>query len=299
MAIKAIQTAGRGEEISHHADGLALCLLVNRRQKTVRVIDFRSGPHPAKRRVVMNLARREGAERVFTLVERDEVGTWNKLGFHREGSIPGFYKRSDAWILGARVELESDVEESGVRLVVTPPEVTEATAESAYQAARKLMKERDGMPRPTVKLQAAKPDECAKAVDAAFAAGRGLTRFEHFGRDVERSAWVATGRGGYSLHLSVESQVCFDNAFIEVLTSPRTDKEAAFVTAAVEQLCAQLASRQIVGSFALSPVGDAGLAAAFLAAGFRKTGVLAQHLVVRRERVDALLWSRKLAQPEA
>ncbi|KYG00621.1 hypothetical protein BE21_57290 [Sorangium cellulosum] len=29
--------------------------------------------------------------------------TWTRLGFVREGSIPGFYKRSDAWILGAVV----------------------------------------------------------------------------------------------------------------------------------------------------------------------------------------------------
>src|SRR5207248_9673252 len=47
--------------------------------------------------------QREGMEKVYTLVERDEVATWVKLGFAKEGNIPGFYKRSDAFLLGCSV----------------------------------------------------------------------------------------------------------------------------------------------------------------------------------------------------
>jgi len=79
---------------------VSLCLLLNRRTKTMRVIDFRAGPSHAKRVFVLKLAKREGIEKVYTLVERDEVSTWMKLGFAREASIPGFYKRSDAFLLG-------------------------------------------------------------------------------------------------------------------------------------------------------------------------------------------------------
>ena len=60
--------------------GVSLCLLLNRRARTLRVVDFRSGPNPAKRVFVMSLGKREGAERVYTLVERDEVSTWARLG---------------------------------------------------------------------------------------------------------------------------------------------------------------------------------------------------------------------------
>src|SRR5215472_1123310 len=88
------------DEIFFQNDTVSLCLLVNRRTRTMRVIDFRAGPTPGKRTFVLSLAQREGVEKVYTLVERDEVATWVKLGFAKEGSIPGFYKRSDAFLLG-------------------------------------------------------------------------------------------------------------------------------------------------------------------------------------------------------
>lgn len=70
----------------------------------MRVIDFRAGPSHAKRLFVLNFAKREGIEKVYTLVERDELSTWVKLGFSREANIPGFYKRSDAFLLGVSVD---------------------------------------------------------------------------------------------------------------------------------------------------------------------------------------------------
>ncbi len=88
------------EEIFFQNEAVSLCLLVNRRAKTMRVIDFRAGPTPAKRLFVLSLAQREGVSKVYTLVERDEVQTWLKLGFAKEGNIPAFYKRSDAFLLG-------------------------------------------------------------------------------------------------------------------------------------------------------------------------------------------------------
>ena len=37
------------------------------------------------------------------------------------------------------------------------------------------------------------------------------------------------------------------------------------------------------------------LATVFLGTGFRRSGVLARHIVVNGERKDAIVWSRKLA----
>ena len=39
------------------------------------------------------------------------------------------------------------------------------------------------------------------------------------------------------------------------------------------------------------------LGAIYVNAGFRRTGMLRQHVLLGRERVDAFLWARKLAQP--
>src|SRR5271166_1783357 len=115
MAAKAFGTNGaqqragqvvRGvEEIFFQNDAVSLCLLVNRRARIMRVIDFRAGPSEAKRLFVLTLAQREGVDKAYTLVERDEVQTWTKLGFVKEANIPGFYKRSDAFLLGCAVPL--------------------------------------------------------------------------------------------------------------------------------------------------------------------------------------------------
>src|SRR5580704_6989126 len=101
MAAKVWGTQQRAvEEIFFQNEAVSLCLLVNRRARTMRVVDFRAGPNPAKRLFVLSLAQREGVAKIHTLVERDEVQSWVKLGFAKEGTIPGFYKRSDAFILG-------------------------------------------------------------------------------------------------------------------------------------------------------------------------------------------------------
>ena len=291
-----IATTG-SDEILFQNDGVSLCLLVNRHAGTLRVVDFRSGPHPAKRMFVMSLARREGVERVYTLVERDEVSTWARLGFQREGSIPGFYKRSDAFILGALVEdFEDRSHISGVQPIAAI-EAAEPLVERTYAAAKKLGKERLDISLPAVRVQLARDVDVRKAMMAALRARRALTSFEPFGRDVERYAFTCTARGGFSLMISVESQPCFNNAFIELLTAPRTEKESLLTIGAIRQLCDELFERDIVGCFALSPVDDVELACAFTMNGFRRTGLLRGHLKIGRTRADAILWSRKLAQP--
>ena len=112
------------DEIFFSNDAVSLCLLVHRRAKTMRVIDFRAGPSDRKRQLVLKLAQREGVEKVYTLVERDEVGTWTKLGFTKEGNIPGFYKRSDAFLLGcpadAPIQSETRISIGWVKLYSMP-----------------------------------------------------------------------------------------------------------------------------------------------------------------------------------
>lgn len=298
MATRASSPSTASDEILFQNDGVSLCLLVNRRARTLRVIDFRSGPNPAKRIFVMGLARREGVDRVLTLVERDEVTTWSRMGFQREGSIPGFYKRSDAWILGMLVPRESsdNPEESGLRPALANGS-NAAAAERQYQAIRKLAKERAEQPLPKVKVQPAREADLKKALSNAGRSGRALTAFEPFGRDVERRSYACTARGGFSLMTSVETQACFNNAFLELLTSPRTPKEAALTTAAVRQLCDELFEQGAVCCFSLTPVDDLELGVAYAMNGFRRTGLLGQHLLVRGQRKDAFLWSRKLALP--
>ena len=50
------------EELLFQNDAVSLCLLVNRRHRTLRVIDFRAGPTAAKRNFVIATAQRELTE---------------------------------------------------------------------------------------------------------------------------------------------------------------------------------------------------------------------------------------------
>jgi hypothetical protein len=302
MATRTTILPTASDEILFQNDGVSLCLLLNRRARTLRVVDFRSGPNPAKRIFVMSLGKREGAERVYTLVERDEVSTWARLGFQREGNIPAFYKRSDAFILGAAVpqDVPGAPAESGVMpvaRVVPATEDGETEVDRAYQTARRIAKERADDVLPQVRVQPARDADVNRALAAALKTGRALTAFEPFGRDVERMAFACTARGGFSLMASAETQPCFNNAFLELLTGPRTPKEALLTAASIRGLCEELLARQIVCCFALSPANDIELAAAYVMNGFKRTGLLNRHLLLGRERVDAFLWSRKLALP--
>jgi hypothetical protein len=310
-ALSAPQKAAKAVgEVFFQNEAVSLCLLINRRARTMRVIDFRAGPSPAKRTLVQSLAQREGVEKIYTLVERDEVQTWLKLGFAKEGNIPGFYKRSDAFLLGSPVRgrgRASSVEvplESETRLVaadpVTPgsPPLTpgQIAMERTIVAGKRLLKELGERPA-AAKVTDIDEVEARKAVAAAMRSGRALTAFEPFGRDVERRYFAVSLRGGFQLVASTESQACFGNTYLELLVAPRTDAERVHTAMALRALCDKLLANGVVSCFSLAPSNDVALAAAFLHNGFRRTGLLVDHLVVGTTRRDAILWSRKLANP--
>jgi hypothetical protein len=295
------------EEMFVQNDAVSLCLLLNRRTKTMRVVDFRAGPSHAKRLFVLNLAMREGIEKVYTLVERDEVSTWSKLGFSKEANIAGFYKRSDAFLLGCSVDpagpppnlripvgLEEDDDPS-------PAEGSPAHdfAEKTLAQAKRHAKELADRPLPVTKVASVSETDTVakKLVEKAFKTGRALTAFEPFGRDVERRFFHLTSRGGFELLASTESQSCFGNAFLELLTGPKTEAERLATVAALRTLCDKLLGEGVVSCFALAPSDDVALATAFAFNGFRRTGLLQNHVTVGGERRDAFVFSRKLANP--
>lgn len=302
------QTHRGVEEMFVQNDAVSLCLLLNRRAKTMRVIDFRAGPSHAKRAFVLKLAKREGIEKVYTLVERDEVSTWSKLGFAREANIPGFYKRSDAFILGcsAHAQHESEVrialsstaaDDDDDVVAADEPSAAHDLAEKTLVRAKKHNKELLDRPLPPTKLATVKEADIKKALDKALKTGRALTAFEPFGRDVERRFFQITARGGFELVASLEAQSCFGNAFLELLTAPKTEAESLATVSALRTICDKLLAEGVVSCFALAPSDDVALATAFVHNGFRRTGLLQDHLAVGRERKDAIVWSRKLANP--
>lgn len=289
------------DELSFNNTAVSMCMLVNRRHATVRVIDFRAGATLAKRNFVLNTARREGIEKLFVLVERDEVHSWARLGFRREGSIPSFYRRSDAWIMGAvvasvgpmrpeRAYGEDDDEDDELEEPLPALEL----ADKAVERAKRLHKETSDKPVPVTKVVACKRDAALKAVSVAHKAGRALTGFEQFSRDAERHFLTLSGKGGFEVIASYEVQPSFASSMLELLTGPRDESERQLTTGAIRALVGHLAESGTMSAFSIVPADDVPLGSCFVANGFRKSAVLASHLVVGNQRKDAIVWSKKL-----
>jgi hypothetical protein len=277
------------EELHFKSDSAFLCLLLNRRVGFIRVIDFRSGALPAKRLFIQSVAKREGVEKVITLVEKDEVSSWTRVGFVREGTIPGFYKRSDGHLCGCLINERTasiEVTEDGLKRA-------ERTVTHGKKNAREVPDDLSTV----VDVVEVEDSVALKARDEAWRKGRGLNAFDEFGRDAERVYVEATAKRGKPNHLSIEYQDCFGHSLFEVSRSPEDDLDVLALTGGLRKLSDDLTARGIVSGFAFAPADDIGLATAYLAAGFRKTGLLAGGIMTGGERKDAILWTRKLANP--
>lgn len=296
---------GGPDELLIQGDAVSICLLLNRRHGHLRVIDFRAGPTVAKRNAVLAAARREGIEKVFTLVERDEVATWMRLGFEREGSIPGFYRRSDAWIMGIVASTARPLTPAGLPAATdddddlpmeVPPSAASTLAERTVLRAKKLLRD-EAAALPSVKLAEASDGEVQRALIAAQKKGGALTGLEPFGRDTTRATYACASRG-VTVMVSAEQQPFFQNTLLEPLVAPRDDAERVATTAALAVLTERLRAEGKVNAFTIVPADDVLLAATVLASGFRRSAALASHLVIGGERKDAVVWSKRLVQAD-
>ena len=278
------------EELHFRSDNAFLCLLLNRRTKQIRVIDFRAGALPAKRLFIQSVAQREGVEKVILLVEKDEVSSWTRVGFVREGQVPGFYKRSDGHLVGCVIgDRTASIEVSEDSLKV---------AERTINAAKKLG---DSIDEPVkgVTVQETDRDTAEEARDALWVKRADTYGcFDAFGRDAARIYVEVTSKKiKQPNYLSAEFQDCFGHSLIEILRVPRNEHEVQAAAAGLQWLNDYLKAKEIVSAFAFAPVDNLELATIFLACGYRKTGLLAKGALIGDKRSDAILWTRKLADP--
>jgi hypothetical protein len=276
------------EELHFRSDNAFLCLLLNRRTRTIRVIDFRAGALPAKRLFIQSVALREKVDKVIILVEKDEVSSWTRVGFVREGTVPGFYKRSDGHLVGCVIgERTASMEVSDAA-----QKLAERTILSAKKKARDFEKALKG-----VSVKEVDSETAIEARDKVWKNGGALGCFDPFGRDALRLFVETSSKKGKSNYLSAEFQDCFGHSLIEILRTPEDDSDLASIVTGLRHFNDELTRREIVSAFAFAPVDDVDLSAAFLATGYRKTGLLAKGVLVGGLRRDAILWSRKLADP--
>ena len=289
-------------------DGDLFCsLLFDQENGTLRVVDFFGGNHGRKERYLHNLHYSAGVRKVFTLVEYSEVAGWRQVGFRREGTVPGYYKRTDAHVMSKIFAPESD----------TPPERQELERRAAFLA--KMTTEGESL----AALRAG-PSRCVP-VDRteAFAAIRSelgrirsllakdvrrpkrepesgaAAAFGQFGRDSERYYWVARHRRTNQFNVfAAEYQECFGNAKVSMYFAPRNRTGRSLACQGLRSFVRWLADIGTVAVFALIRANDPARNLVFSAAGFQSGGWLRQQ--VRREGalVDQVLWTQKLSGPK-
>jgi hypothetical protein len=279
------------EEIHHRSEQVYVCLVVNRRHRSARIVDFLAGNFPQKQAAIQQIAVREGIERVYTLVEREESTGWAKVGYAREGSIPGYYKRSDAYVMGHIIHNPPRVNADGVLIA---PIADAGKAEKALNAAKKL---KDVILPRNVRTQLMTEQDIATLRSSAKGKKSYAAFDDRFGRTGSRLHLSARDpKGGpkaVEQIVSAEVQECFGNAYLQIAAAPTTELDARVLVGALNGLVEQLKTREVASTFAFTTIGDTLTNAALLAAGFRKTGLLAQHLVADEKRSDTILWTRK------
>jgi hypothetical protein len=279
------------EELHIRKPGVYVSLVVNRRHRVARVVDFLAGNFLQKMQAINAAALKEGIARVYTLVEREESLGWMKVGYAREGAIPAYYKRSDAYMMGHLVSANPVLTDEGVP---EAPVADAARAEKVLTQARKI-----------VDASTAPKGMRTEVLDDTVAAIRWA------GPKGKPPAWLADrfGRTGQRFHVcakparptpkspeaivSVELQETFGNAYLQPAVWATKPDEAPSLIAALNALNEILRTREITCAFGLTPADNPIVAGAMLAAGYRKTGLVARHLVVNDKRVDALLWARR------
>jgi hypothetical protein len=275
------------EELYFRSDSAYLCLLLNRRTRSIRVVDFRAGALPAKRLYIQSVATQENVDKVITLVEKDEVSSWTRVGFVREGTIPGFYKRSDGHLCGCVIGDKT----ASIEVSDADAKIAEKTINAGKRAAKDIPDKIKG-----ASVHAVSEKDALAARDAAWRKGPALGSFDMFGRDAERIYFDASFRRSKTNYLSAEFQDCFGHALIEVLRVPSNENETLAVIAGLRAIGDDLEGRGIVAAFAFAPFDNLETSTAFLAAGYRKTGLLAKALLDQDgSRRNAILWTRKLA----
>lgn len=273
------------EELYFRSDSAYLCLLLNRRTRSIRVVDFRAGALPAKRLYIQSVATQENVEKVITLVEKDEVSSWTRVGFVREGTIPGFYKRSDGHLCGCVIGDKT----ASIEVTDASAKLADRTINDAKKAAKDIPEKIKG-----ASVRTASEKDALAARDAAWRKGPALGSFDTFGRDAERAYYEASYKRSKTNHVSAEFQDCFGHALVEVLRLPTNDNETVAVVAALRAAGDSLQERGIVAAFAFAPHDNVEISTAFVAAGYRKTGLLAQGVLHGDgTRKDAILWTCK------
>jgi hypothetical protein len=296
-------------------DDIFCSLLFDHANGAMRIVDFRGGNFQTKHTFLERVLINEGMRKIFTLIERDDMNGWQRVGYIREGTIPGYYKRSDAYIMSRIYDADwsgvDAVEESPLRkafladvknlskefvaakgsgLKIDQVDEGEALQLVNEELSRQVIQERKA-------AKEAKKGQAQARKSPAVPERQGDDPiFPQFSREIESYYVVAQNRRTRQLNLfGAEYQDCFGNAKVDVFFTPATKAERSLALAGMNAFVDWLTEVGAVALFALVPSTNLEISSLFSSAGFRNSGWLSRQLVTADGIVDLVLWTRKLA----
>jgi hypothetical protein len=290
-------------------DDIFCSLLFDQQNRTIRVVDFRGGNFQTKHNYLERVLMAEGMRKIFTLIERDDMNGWQRVGYIREGTIPGYYKRSDAYIMSRiydedwtsalagedlpeRKALLADVKSLGKglsELKGSGVKCEPLTEEEALELAQKEVARLNGLA-----AKARKGKKGAKAGPKPLVKPS-LPLFKQFSRETESYYFLAINRRTKGMNLlGAEYQDCFGNAKVDILFSPTVRADRAIARQGLVSFVDWLAAIGAVAVFSLVRADDVEKNAIYASAGFRNSGWMNRQSIGTDASADQILWTRKL-----
>lgn len=296
-------------------------LLFDYTNRTLRVVDFRGGNFQSKHAYLEGVLMKEGMRKIFTLIERDDMNGWQRVGYQREGSIPGYYKRSDAYVM-ARIydgdfepkepqgeeipenkNFLNDTKVVGKKLAETKEPNLKVEPLDEEDVQKSIDEEVNRRENKAQKSKASKPPKSAKTKathkntkdSTPVAIGSGDLIFPQFSREVEYFHYLIQNRRTKQANfVTTEYQDCFGNAKVHFVFDPENKTEQNLARVGLNAAIDQLVETGAVSIFATVPVGEVRTNEVFASAGFRSTGWLTNQLLTPSGPVDVVLWTKKL-----
>ncbi|MBN2341699.1 MAG: hypothetical protein JXX29_09770 [Deltaproteobacteria bacterium] len=287
-------------------DDIFCSLLYDEGNSTLRVVDFRGGNFQQKQDYLKRIQAAEGFRKIFTLIERDDMQGWQRCGYVREGSIPGYYRRSDAYIMGwladddwSPEEMEEESEErkehlNQIRELAQEYETYKGTGFRAENITQEEIPELVDVERERVASKSKSTKKAKKATLEVPSADEPLIM--QFSRGVEYYYFsVQNKRTKQSNLFACEYQDCFGNAKIDLYFDTLKNKtDIALARFGLVSFVDWLAEIGTVAIFALVDVDNLEMNAVYASAGFKNSGWLHQQVGSGKKAKDQILWTTKL-----
>lgn len=266
------------EEFGVKRGDVSFYLLLNRRHRNLRVVDYRIGSYQLKRAVLDLLAKERGLRKVYTLVEKQDSNSWRTVGFSREAVVPAYFRTADAYVMSRVYNEDGEPLTGGLSKVAVEHPVPEP----------KKPRKPSGLKLSVVTDRNRLFKLVSKPAKTPYYApfGKGV-----WGPEVGVAASV--DRKKY--WVVAETNEAFGHVKMDVIGQPTTVREIYPYVFALHMLAEYLEDQNMTSGFSFVPVHDEMVNLVFATAGCRHTGQLTRHVVLDDgEPIDMHVWHYRI-----